>query len=627
MSNLGMSGDFDIHNFVDAIGGQSDILPDEYDGDFLLDVPPNLITDSSVPFSYFPPGMQNTQGVNTGVQFLHSQQTGPIPTQPVNTNLYQHPQPATPTSPFVYPQQSSPQPHTPILAQQVLKPNVGPSLFNFEDNASRAANGKQTVKTVQQQPQPIAVLPLHYLPEVLEIEKALTAHTEHIEKMRTFQKALMQKPSQEAFNQLYTEQTKMKQANVAYGQELKKLRDTYLLSPHDLHKITLLSNDLAFQEAQLDLFIRERETLTGQPQPLPLASLYIINQPFPSIFMKKKQLIEQEIVHVKILKATNVETKVLSQVKAAIVCHNPYNSKTKKPKPVLDTDSSSVDLLSQTAKFQFTFQSGTRKDIANLRFGVQVDYGAGPVTLESEFSKPLLVMTNESQYGDALKIVFVKDVFANVGEITWNYFANEVQRYFIQATKQDQTRPTRGLSLLDLHYIHQNFFGSASSVNQKNAERFWDWFGKVLRELRYQKNLCAMWKMGFIYGFLHRDLVQRTLINCNPGSFLLRFSESSPGSLTVGYRIPPMPGMDPQQLVGQKAVRNYLIKDDDIMGPKKSLADFLHGRFEFQEIMQYYGEHEADGRPKFRGLPRDEALRQFYSQTATSTGTGSYDDL
>jgi len=49
-----------------------------------------------------------------------------------------------------------------------------------------------------------------------------------------------------------------------------------------------------------------------------------------------------------------------------------------------------------------------------LRFGVQVDYGAGPVTLESDFSKPLLVMTNESQYGDALKIIFVKDVFANV---------------------------------------------------------------------------------------------------------------------------------------------------------------------------------------------------------------------
>lgn len=43
--------------------------------------------------------------------------------------------------------------------------------------------------------------------------------------------------------------------------------------------------------------------------------------------MKKKQLIEQEIVHVKILKASNIETKVLSQVKAAIVCHNPYNSK------------------------------------------------------------------------------------------------------------------------------------------------------------------------------------------------------------------------------------------------------------------------------------------------------------
>lgn len=153
----------------------------EYDEDFLA-VPD--IPDSSVPFSYFPPGMQNTQGINTGVQFLHSQQTGPIPTQSANTNLYQQPQPTTPTSPFIYPQQSSPQPHTPILAQQVLKPNVGPSLFNFEDNASKAANGRQTIKAVQQQPQPITVMPLHYLPEVLEIEKALTAHAENIEKMR-----------------------------------------------------------------------------------------------------------------------------------------------------------------------------------------------------------------------------------------------------------------------------------------------------------------------------------------------------------------------------------------------------------------------------------------------------------
>ncbi len=128
--------------------------------------------------------MQNTQGINTGIQFLHSQQTGQL-TQPVNTNLYQQAQPTTPTSPFVYPQQSSPQPQTPILAQQVLKPNVGSSLFNFEDNASKMINGKQTLKTAQQQPLPIAVLPLHYLPEVLEIEKALANHAEQLEKMRS----------------------------------------------------------------------------------------------------------------------------------------------------------------------------------------------------------------------------------------------------------------------------------------------------------------------------------------------------------------------------------------------------------------------------------------------------------
>ena len=148
-------------------------------------MPANPILDSSVPFSYFPPGMQNTQGINTGIQFLHSQQTGQL-TQPVNTNLYQQPQPTTPTSPFAYPQQRSPQPHTPILAQQVLKPNIGTSLFNFEDNTSKTTNGRQTIKAVQHQPQPVAVIPLHYLPEVLEIEKALASHAELIEKMRYY---------------------------------------------------------------------------------------------------------------------------------------------------------------------------------------------------------------------------------------------------------------------------------------------------------------------------------------------------------------------------------------------------------------------------------------------------------
>jgi hypothetical protein len=59
------------------------------------------------------------------------------------------------------------------------------------------------------------------------------------------------------------------------------------------------------------------------------------------------------------------------------------------------------------------------------------------------------------------------------------------------------------------------------------------------------------------------------------GSFVLRFSESSPGCVAICYKVADV----------SKPVRNYLVKPEDIKG--KTLPQFLRSRQELTHIIQF----------------------------------------
>jgi hypothetical protein len=75
-------------------------------------------------------------------------------------------------------------------------------------------------------------------------------------------------------------------------------------------------------------------------------------------------------------------------------------------------------------------------------------------------------------------------------------------------------------------------------------------------------------------------------------------------------------------------VKHYLVKPDDISGAKKSIADFIRSRAEFQYILQFCQEYEPNGMPKFKACSKDVAFKQFYSPIVeTSSDTQGYDSL
>lgn len=62
---------------------------------------------------------------------------------------------------------------------------------------------------------------------------------------------------------------------------------------------------------------------------------------------------------------------------------------------------------------------------------------------------------------------------------------------------------------------------------------FWDWFYAVMKLTRDQ--LRGPWAEGLIIGFINKRQAEEMLAKCLPGTFLLRFSDSELGGITIAW--------------------------------------------------------------------------------------------
>lgn len=105
---------------------------------------------------------------------------------------------------------------------------------------------------------------------------------------------------------------------------------------------------------------------------------------------------------------------------------------------------------------------------------------------------------------------------------------------------------------------------------------FWEWFCGVM-DLT-QKYLADAWSVGAVAGFVSKEQVQTVLSRCSPGTFLLRFSDSVIGGVTVSWVS--------HDGLGQPQVRHlqpWLSRDFGI----RSLADRLN---DLEQLRHLYPE-------------------------------------
>lgn len=128
---------------------------------------------------------------------------------------------------------------------------------------------------------------------------------------------------------------------------------------------------------------------------------------------------------------------------------------------------------------------------------------------------------------------------------------------------------------------------------------FWDWFYSAADLIR--KHLLGPWQAKLILGFVSKQRVQEELIKCNVGTFILRFSDSAIGGITIAWV-----GEDEK---GAKQVWNlqpWYARDFSV----RKLADRIS---DLPQLLYLYPQ-----------IPKETAFQEFCSETKPMTISADY---
>lgn len=191
----------------------------------------------------------------------------------------------------------------------------------------------------------------------------------------------------------------------------------------------------------------------------------------------------------------------------------------------------------------------------SLFFQSQFSIGGGELVFQVwTLSLPVVVIVHGNQEPHAWATVTWDNAFAEPGrvpfavpeKVPWPQVAEALNVKFRSAT---------GRSLMEdnLRFLAEKAFRGcittppdqdfkphmlswAQFCKEPLPERnftFWEWFYAVMKLTR--EHLRGPWMDGFILGFVRKKQAEEMLTNCTPGTFLMRFSDSELGGVTIAW--------------------------------------------------------------------------------------------
>uniref|UniRef100_A0A8C9JGG0 Signal transducer and activator of transcription n=2 Tax=Felidae TaxID=9681 RepID=A0A8C9JGG0_PANTA len=253
-----------------------------------------------------------------------------------------------------------------------------------------------------------------------------------------------------------------------------------------------------------------------------------------------------------------------------------------------------------------------------ILFESQFSVGGNELVFQVKtLSLPVVVIVHGSQDNNATATVLWDNAFAEPGrvpfavpdKVLWPQLCEALNMKF-----KAEVQSNRGLTKENLVFLAQKLFNSSSSHledyngmsvswSQFNRENlpgrnytFWQWFDGVMEVLK--KHLKPHWNDGAILGFVNKQQAHDLLINKPDGTFLLRFSDSEIGGITIAWKF------DSQERMFWNLMP-FTTRDFSI----RSLADRL-GDLNYLIYV-------------FPDRPKDEVYSKYYTPVPCEPATGN----
>ncbi|NXR38117.1 STAT1 protein, partial [Zosterops hypoxanthus] len=265
--------------------------------------------------------------------------------------------------------------------------------------------------------------------------------------------------------------------------------------------------------------------------------------------------------------------------------------------------------LPQKFSFVFFFKGPliVTEELHSLSFETQLCQPGLVIDLETT-SLPIVVISNVSQLPSGWASILWFNMlstdpknlsfFLNPPCAKWSKLSDVLSWQFSSVTK-------RGLNADQLSMLGEKLLGKvcfhhrwAENINDKNFP-FWLWIEGILELIK--KHLLCLWNDGCIVGFISKERERALLKDQSPGTFLLRFSESSrEGAITFTW-VEESQNAEPQF----HSVEPYT---------KKELSAVT-----FPDIIRNYKVMAAENIPEnplrflYPNIPKDNAFGKYYS--------------
>ncbi|KAF7697896.1 hypothetical protein HF521_004406 [Silurus meridionalis] len=247
-----------------------------------------------------------------------------------------------------------------------------------------------------------------------------------------------------------------------------------------------------------------------------------------------------------------------------------------------------------------------------ILFESQFSVGGNELVFQVKtLSLPVVVIVHGSQDNNATATVLWDNAFAEPGRVPFLVPDKVMWPQLCEALNMKykaEVQSNRGLSEENLVFLAQKAFSSSSSNpedyrgmtmtwSQFNRESlpgrnftFWQWFDGVMELTK--KHLKPHWNDGAILGFVNKQQAQDMLMSKPNGTFLLRFSDSEIGGITIAW-VAENPNKAGERMVWN--LMPYTTKDFSIRSLADRISDLNHLLFLYPD------------------RPKDEVFSKYYT--------------